>query len=163
MMMFNLVDRTPWVVLLQDRFGFPDAVFAPYTFIQPNAKYIAIVPNDFDPPARPPAVQLGMPLIKLKMRYPKLSTQGVMLLGAHATRNVVDLDAARADAYRTRQPLHLDADVLARCTGQGYVIVRTGGRPLGMAVFLPDDLGEGGELRSMFPRHWAGLHHDASK
>lgn len=150
----EVVDPVPYWALIEERFGIPPAVFDGWALVRPQSKKLYLVPEDHAPPARPTPETVGLPFLRVKMKYPKLTTAAAMQFGRHATRNVIEATAAQAAAYLTRQPFSASAEVLARCTGRGYVLVRHAGWTLGVGFLAPGEDG-GGTVRSMFPKGWA--------
>ena len=106
---------------------------------------------DHAPPAAPAPQGSGLFFHRTNVRPSKLTTAGALLLGARATRQVLDLDLpAERDAYLRRETLVPTTAQRAYCR-VGQVIVRHRGFPLGVAV-----LHRSGELESLFPRKWSG-------
>ena len=146
-----VIDPTPYWTIVEERFGIPPSTFADYTLVQPGKKKVYIVPRDHAPPTRPEPHTIGMPFMRVKMKYPKLTTVAAMQFGPAATRNVVPANREQADAYLTREPFNPSPDQLDTCTGRGYVLIRYQSWILGVGFFDPDD-GEHGTVRSMFPK-----------
>ncbi len=151
----EVVDPAPYWQLLEERFGIPPSAFDGYVLVRPQSKKLHLVPADHVPPARPTPETVGLSFLRVKMTYPKLTTAAAMQFGRYATRNVVDADAAQAEAFLTRQPFDASAEALARCTGRVYVLVRHAGWTLGVGFLAPNEDGAGGTVRSMFPKGWA--------
>lgn len=150
----RLVDRAPWVDLLEARFGIPPEVFEPFAFFRVNKKNLHIAPRDLRPPTHPRPDVLGMHLLRTNMHYPKLTTAAAMAFVAHATHNIVPVDEAGADAFLSRVEHPLCAERAARCTSRGYVLAQYREMTLGVGFYQPSEH-EGGTLRSMFPKAWS--------
>ncbi len=103
------------------------------------------------PPAQPTPDATGLLLAKTAVKFPKLSTAAAMLLGATATRNFVDVDAAQARAYFNRQQFAVTAAQTESCLEPGYVLVRHQGFTLGVGVFFSEQR----LVASLFPKAWA--------
>ncbi|MEX0820870.1 MAG: RsmB/NOP family class I SAM-dependent RNA methyltransferase [Rhodothermales bacterium] len=141
-------ERRKWTDLLTRRFGIPPETLAAVTLHQPNNKYVAVVSNDHAIIARPDPVSIGMPLIRVGLRYPKLTTAGARLLGRHATKNVLDVSTSQARDYMRRVDFYPTANQMEQVMDTGYVIVRFEGAALGVGLYLD----EVGRVRSMFPK-----------
>lgn len=150
----EVVDPAPYWVLIEERFGISPSVFDGFALARPRSKKLYLVPEEHAPPARPMPETVGLPFLRVKMKYPKLTTAAAMQFGRHATRNVIDATAAQAEAYLVRQDFTASAEALSRCTGRGYVIVRHAGWALGVGFLAPEGNGRG-IVRSMLPKGWA--------
>jgi 16S rRNA C967 or C1407 C5-methylase (RsmB/RsmF family)/NOL1/NOP2/fmu family ribosome biogenesis protein len=137
---------------VEARFGIPRASFEPYRLAPGGRKRLALVPRELAPPARPPALALGLPLLRVGAVEPKLTTAAAMAFGARATRNVVDVDRARAEAYLCGGEIVVDAAETGAVTGEGYVVVRHDGIGLGVGRYRR--AGAGGAVASLYPRGW---------
>lgn len=137
---------------LADRFGVPPEILSRYTFFQPNDKAIYATSKVHLPPQQPKPDAVGVLFMKINNRYPKLTTAGAMMVGAHAERNAVELDSAQLEAYVTRQDVQLSVGQCAPVEGYGYVLVRHQGATLGVGLFQPDETG--GVVKSMYPKGW---------
>jgi NOL1/NOP2/fmu family ribosome biogenesis protein len=89
--------------------------------------------------------------MKTKTRFPKLTTPGAQILGPHATRNVVDLDAGQLPAYLGRTEVPLAPGQARGCSGDGFVIVRHRGHVLGLAFHR--DAAD--RIESLVPKRWS--------
>jgi NOL1/NOP2/fmu family ribosome biogenesis protein len=94
-----------------------------------------------------------MLFVKIRNRYPKVSTAGAMLLASAATRNIIDLEPDQLRNFIKRKPVSLSRDQVQGCAGRGYVLVRHRSFAMGVGVFHPR--AAGGSLESMFPKGWA--------
>lgn len=157
---FETVDgaeRGRWLGPVVERFGFPEETFAGLRLVRQGAKTLALVGRDLAgplaPPARPEPRAAGLPFLHAAMRRPKMTTAAAMAFGAAARRNAVDLDRARAEAYRGRKDVELGPDEAGAMTGDGYAVVRWEGVALGVGWFR-GAAGGGGSLRSLFPKRW---------
>lgn len=150
----EVVDPVPYWQLVEERFGIPPSTFDGFALARPKRKKLYLVPVDHTPPARPAPETIGLPFLRVKMKYPKLTSAAAMQFGRHATRNVIDATADQAAAYLTRRDLTASADRLQRCTGRGYVLVRHAGWTLGVGFLMPAENGTG-TVRSMLPKGWA--------
>ena len=146
----------PWFEILEKRFGMSREDFEGYTFFQRTAKDLRVVNPDHRPPLQPEPQSTGMVFMRAKSsRFPKLTTAAAMLFGGRATRNTIDLDEEQLRAYVQRQDINLRTDQVRSCTGIGYVLVRHEGVEFGVALYLPDEQGEGDRAKSLFPKAWA--------
>ncbi len=110
-----------------------------------------LVALDHAAPGAPPTQARGLFFHRTNLRPAKLTTAGALLLGAGASRQVLDLDTpGERDAYLRREILVPTAAQRANCR-PGQVMVRHRGWPLGVAV-----LHRSGDLESLFPRKWSG-------
>ena len=152
------VDATPYLDLMDRRFGISPSAFERYVFFQPNKDGVWIVNRDLQAPVRPEPHVLGMPFFRIDMRFPRPSTNAVLKFGHLATRHRLELEDPEIAAALYRRSLSLDADRVSGFEGNGYVILFYRGRPLGLGYFRPgreDDAQDpGGELKGMCPKMW---------
>jgi len=164
---FEEAGRARWLGPVIERFGFPSDTFDGLRLVRHGAKTLALVADDLAPPAHPAPGSYGLAVLHAGMRDPKLTTAAAMALGGRARRNVLDLDPdgdnasdrERAELYVARGDLELSAEEAARMTGAGYALVRWAGATLGVGWYRPpqdpsEGSGEGGSLRSLFPKRW---------
>ncbi len=141
-------EQEKWLQLLNDRFGIPQEAFEAARLHEPNNKYVAVVSAAHESVDRPRPVSIGMPLIRIGLRYPKLTTAGARLIGRRAVRNTVRLDDAQASDYTSRKDFYPTADQVKGLAGTGYVIVEHAGAVLGVGLYLE----EKNCVKSMFPK-----------
>lgn len=146
-----VIDPAPYWTIAEERFGIPRSTFDAFTLVQPGKKKVYIIPQDHAPPTRPEPHTIGMPFMRVKMKYPKLTTAAAMQFGPAATRNVVPVGDEQARAYLTREPFVASAPQLESCAGRGYVLIRRDDWVLGVG-FLELDADESGVVKSMFPK-----------
>lgn len=144
-------ERTRWLALVTERFGMPTASFDGFDMAIPNAKTVHLVPRALAVPARPEPASVGLPFLRIHLRYPKLTTGAAMQFGTLATRNAVDATDEQADHYLARERFLLTTTQRDRCTGMGYVLVRYHELTLGVGLYLG---AEKGVVTSMFPKAW---------
>ena len=131
------VDATPYLDLMDRRFGISPSAFERYVFFQPNKDGVWIVNRDLQAPVRPDPHVLGMPFFRIDMRFPRPSTNAVLKFGHLATRHRLELEDPEIAAALYRRSLSLDADRVSGFEGNGYVILFYRGRPLGLGYFRP--------------------------
>lgn len=140
--------QSAWFELLADRFGFSDDAFDPLRLVQTSKKYVMAVSSDHVIPAEPKPVSIGMPIIRAQLQYPKLTTAGAMLLGKHASKNVIDVTGDQAANYLAREDFRLTPDQAIDITDTGYVLVRLRAVTLGVALCYIDER----RVLSMYPK-----------
>ncbi len=146
-------DAARWRSMLIERYGLPDSAFAGRLLVRRRREGLHLLSADHRPPGKPAPEASGLYLLRTDPRYPKPTTEGAMAFGALATRNVVDLDPTQTASFLGRRDTVLDAQTGSRCPSGGYVIVRHGGFPLGVGVWLPGEGGTGeGRLVSQYPK-----------
>ncbi len=150
-----------WLAGVTARFGFPSDLFAPYRPVAGGRKRLGLVRRETAPPVHPSPRGVGLPVLRPAAAEPKLTTAGAMAFGAAASRNTVELDRPRAEAYLTGRDLTVSDEELGRATTDGYVLVRHEGIPLGVGFFRRDEVqgadgagGVGGRLASLYPKGW---------
>ncbi len=148
----KVVDPNPYWAMLEERFGIPPSTFDGYALVRPGSKKLHLVPEDHVPPSRPEAETVGLPILRIKMAVPKLTTAAAMHIGSAATRNIIDTEEAQAEAYLTQHAFTASADQLRRCTGRGHVLVRHREWTLGVAFLRSRS---SGIVESMFPGGFA--------
>jgi 16S rRNA C967 or C1407 C5-methylase (RsmB/RsmF family)/NOL1/NOP2/fmu family ribosome biogenesis protein len=141
---------------LLERHGIDRQMLAEPLVAHRRSKYFRVVTADHAPPAGLAYAAHGMPLMHVRARVPRCTTQGALVLGQLATRHVVELPEAQRDAYhgRARLRVPLDPVTRARCPTIGPVIVRCAGHTLGVAQLRDLETG-GATLDSEYPRAWA--------
>ena len=144
-----------WLEILEQRFGMPRKGFEGYTFFQRTARDLRMVSRDHRPPLQPEPQTTGMVFMRAQSKFPKLTTAAAMVFGGKATRNTIELDAEQIQAYVHRQEIKLREDQVRSCTGIGYVLVRHREVGFGVALYLPDEHGESGRIKSLFPKAWS--------
>ncbi len=146
----EFVEREPWLMLIEERFGIPAATFDGYFLVRPNPKSLNLVPRDHLPPERPAPQIIGMSFIRTRMRFPKLTTAAAMAFGPLATRNVVALEQSQADQFLSREPFELSPAQAQMCTDTGYVLVRVDDVFLGVGLYRA----ERHTIQSLLPKAW---------
>ena len=144
---FAPIDPTPWLPPLETHFGISVAAFDDHYLIQPNRKYVAVVPVGHAPPRVPEPEFVGLPLLRIGRAVPKLTTAAAQRFGHHATRNVLVATRAQLDAFLTRQPIAPMPEQTATCTG-GYVLLQHQHLTWGVGFYRP----EANEVESQFPK-----------
>jgi NOL1/NOP2/sun family putative RNA methylase len=139
-----------WVADLSAHYGLPEHLWAAYRIHRQTRRGLHLAAADHQPPAAPAPQGSGLFFHRTNIRPPKLTTGGALLLGAHATRNRIDLSPAQRDAYLRRQE-QTPAPEQTRDCRPGQVLVRYRGMTLGVAV-----LHRSGTLQSLFPSRWSG-------
>lgn len=145
------IDPSPWLELLEERFAIPPSAFDDYLMHRPNTKCIHVVARGHEPPLRPEPASIGLPFLRTKMRYPKMTTAATMAFGHLARRHVVALEEAQLDEYLSRQLVELTPAQEAGLGSRGYVIARYQGLSLGQGLYYPTDARGPARLISMFP------------
>ena len=120
----NAVEAEPCLALLEQRFGIPRAAFDDYLAFRSSSRILQIVRRDLRVPPAPESVALGMPFFHIDMHHPRPTSATVVKFGAHATRNVLDLDQDRMMDFVFGREIPLTGDDAARIDGPGYVIGR---------------------------------------
>ncbi|MCG6894580.1 MAG: RsmB/NOP family class I SAM-dependent RNA methyltransferase [Desulfobacteraceae bacterium] len=136
--------------VLSARFGIPAKALETLRLVFKSEKHVHAVARDHRPPPGP-LVTLGLPLLNLRLRFPKLTTAGALAVGHWATRNVVDVDEDQAYAYLERRSLLLSARQRSGCRGDGYVLVRHKEYVLGVGLLFEDRA----EVLSYYPKAFA--------
>ncbi len=137
---------------LVQRFGLPPGSPARLRLLRRGRRWLHAVADDHRPPAEPEPRFLGIPLFKLDASQPKPTTAAALLLGRHATRNVIEVDADQLAATLSRRPFAPRSDQLEGCDDAGFLILRHRGIPLGAGLLAKRD----GCLvvESQVPRSW---------
>ena len=145
------LDPQPYEPMLR-YFGMdPDAILAPLILHRPNGKSVAVANQGHQPPTSPAPLSSGLTLAHTNMLYPKLTTGAAMLLGKHATRQVIELDEPQTDDYLHRRAFRVEAQALERCHEDGYVLLRHAGHALGLGMMARQEDG-GALISSLFPK-----------
>lgn len=136
---------------LTDRFGLPASALADAVLLEKPEIQLFSVARDHRPPLLPDRL-IGLPILHLKGRVPKMTTAGAVALGRMATRNVMDVRADQRARYVGRRTFEADSEQREKLDG-GWVIVRYEGFPLGLGLFRKDS----GMVESFFPKHMTVL------
>ncbi|WP_421621754.1 RsmB/NOP family class I SAM-dependent RNA methyltransferase [Alkalilimnicola ehrlichii] len=144
-----------WLEGIVQRYAIPGSALAGLRLVHRGRKYAQLIAADHEPPARPERVFFGLPTVGVQMKPPKLTTAGVMALGAYARRNVVELDESQAQAYTRRQVVTLQPGQGIGLGESGSVVVRRRGYGLGLGVVSPAAEDGSRHLASLYPRSWA--------
>lgn len=141
---------------LTARFGIPHSAFEGVVPVKRGNKHLHLAPADHRYPEAPAPEMLGLPAVRRRSLPVKPTTAAAMLFGPHATRNVVSLDAAQAQQYLERQPIHgVGPGQLADCDSPGYVILRYQGYTLGLGqLIFSRETGEA-HIVSLLPKAWS--------
>jgi NOL1/NOP2/fmu family ribosome biogenesis protein len=145
-------DSAYWFGAVEAMFGVPLSRFEGLRVVRLNTKSVAVVSAGLDMP-RKHLVSAGITLFSTKMAVPKLSTAAAMAFGDSATRMVMDVSKAEADAYLRRESFFPSAETARRCDEQGYVVVRFEGTPLGLGFYRTERV-ERPVVQSHFPKAW---------
>ena len=149
------IDPTLRLELLRGRFEIPPAALKTYRYVQRNADGLHVSDASHNPPPQLKLDTLGLPFLRINLRYPKLSTPAAMLWGHLAQRNYVDLNRAQLLAYLGRQAVTLAPGQDEHCTGYGYVIIRHEGFSFGVGVYRPPKGQLKPKVESMYPKAWS--------
>lgn len=124
---------------LVSRYGFPEALFKPWAMVEHEEDAFITTPEaEKFTTIRP--VRKGIRLARILTHGVKLTTNAAQVLGRHATRNVVELDARQARDFIQGVTLVVDP-----ATPEGFLIVRHAGLTLGVG------LSKSGQLKSQVP------------
>ncbi len=152
----DYIDSAPWITLLNDRFGIPTESFESYRWYQPNRKLISLLNTSMQPPRRPEPISMGLPFIRINMKYPKLTTGGTLFVGPLATKNVVELTEEQVNSYYSRAMyIPLTEEQTTRCTTMGYIILSFQGIILGQGFYRPKSEEEDANFDSFYPKAFA--------
>jgi NOL1/NOP2/fmu family ribosome biogenesis protein len=149
---FEWEDTEACVGMIADWFGIPRSFFSDYRILRSNTKTLNIVNADIQVERKPAPDAVGMPFLHTNMAVHKLTQPAALFLGPHCTRNIVQLDRARAVAYMGRQSVEIREEDLQACDGPGYVMVGYDGRILGLGFRHRE---RPMILESFMPKAWA--------
>jgi len=142
--------------LLASRFGIAPSAFDGFCLLERGRRQIFLVAADHRPP-RHPQPAAGLPLLHLSMKTPKLTTAGALLMGAHARRNVIDVDGEQRDRYLHRRRFALHSAQLPDPASDGHVLIRHRGVLLGVGVFRSASM----TVESLYPKRFAAAAADS--
>ncbi|MFP4063362.1 MAG: RsmB/NOP family class I SAM-dependent RNA methyltransferase [Halochromatium sp.] len=143
-------DDDGWLRQLCDHYGLPASAWSNRRFHRQTRRGLHLVAADHCPPASPSPQGSGLFAYRTNIRPPKLTTGAALLLGAAATRQILELSGEQRDRYLRREPMRPDPEQIADCR-PGQILVRHRGCTLGVAV-----LHRSGALESLFPSRWSG-------
>ncbi|OYR89095.1 hypothetical protein DJ71_04675 [Halorubrum sp. E3] len=127
-----------------ERFGIGGGVFEEYSFWEKGAGKIWIFNGEATDPSEVEAV--GMTFLRTRQEHWKPTTRAATRFGAHATKNVIELDPEQASRFAAGD----DQDIPEWDGDWGYLIatheVAGESVPIGVGLYLYD------ELRSVVPK-----------
>lgn len=160
----TLVDASPIVDHIQDRYQFPAGLFDDLAFFQASHKIVRAATVPLQLPRSPQADRIGIDFLRIDMANPRMTTAAAMTWARHATSNAVDTTPEQCERYVSRRPFGLQDAQHRQCTGRGFVFIRHLGHGLGVGFLestRPDDENFG-RVRSMFPRAFSDELHQTS-
>ncbi len=147
------VDATPYLTILEERFGISRETFAGHLVFRPNSKHLAIADRRLQVPAGAEPMAIGMPFLYVRMRSPRLTSGAAVAYGAAARRNAVDLDEREVEDFVARRGFVLRPEEAAKCSGPGWVLARHRGAVVGLGRATAGEAGLA--VEGMVPRSWA--------
>ena len=148
----------PFLEQAVERFELPPSYLETFDWLPPSGKTLFGVHRQHSWKHPELGGITGLGLMRIKLRYPKLTTAAAMLWGPHARRHVVPLTEEQVIAFLRREPVTLTSDQLATCDTMGYVLCRY--EEWGVGIGFWD--GRSNQIESLFPRGWLGQAHLAS-
>ncbi len=151
----EMKETTQYLEILRKRFGLEPEIFEPFQWVNYNTEHIHLVPKDFElPPAGFAWRTFGLPFLKHKLKYPKLTTAAAQKFGPLASRNFLNISGAALEDFLARREAVVPAAQAPDVTDLGYVFVRDlRGASLGLGFYRP----ETGVLLSLYPKYLSAL------
>lgn len=146
----EVVDATPWLAFLADRYGLPATTFADFLLVRPSNRRLHLVRRDLQLPTRPAPLAVGLPFLHINRRPPRLTTAAALRFGMGATRNTVQLRSEQIEPFLGSAPFPLLAVQHQHLDGAGHVIVRWQGQVLGLGFYRPRSQ----TVESELPKTW---------
>ncbi|MCA9900769.1 MAG: class I SAM-dependent methyltransferase [Ardenticatenaceae bacterium] len=140
-----------WMGMLVERFGLDTAVFDELAAVRWSNRGLYLVNRELQLPDGVRLDSPGLFFIRTGHRHAKMTTEATLLLGQHATRNVIELTSPQAKTYLQRQIVTPTPAQTASLTETGFVIMNYRGYPLGQGVFHT----KSGQIESHFPKAWS--------
>lgn len=137
--------------MLVERFGLDTAVFDELASVRWSNRGLYLVNRELQLPDSVRLDSPGLFFIRTGHRHAKMTTEATLLLGQHATRNVIELTSAQAKTYLQRQIVTPTPAQTVSLTETGFVIMNYRGYPLGQGVFHT----KSGQIESHFPKAWS--------
>lgn len=153
----RIVDASPLIQDQIERYHFPKDLFADLIFLQPNKKLLRAAARPLEIPQAPHIDRIGIDLLRIDMKAPRLTTAAAMTWGHLAQKNAIELQDDQLDPYLLRENIRLSSEQLHNCTGRGPILIRYHGHCLGLGFLestRPEDSNHG-HLRSLYPRAFA--------
>ncbi len=122
-------DVTELIRFLSERFGIPEGFWEGLRISIRNRQAWVSTPEASE--LRGPILRAGIKLSHGRPGDWKLTAEGAMLIGKHATRSVVDLDQGEAIAFLSGENIRGDFP-----WQDGQVIVRWRGFPVGVGLLM---------------------------
>lgn len=142
-----------WRGPLAAQYGIAPPVLEQYQGVRQGGDGLHLAAAGIEPPLRPRPDGCGLFAYRTRMRRPRLTTAGALLLGQHAQSGFVELDASQIEPYFQRQILELSEEQRQTAGDAGAVIVRFRGFALGMGLVRRG----ASALESLFPKGWHGV------
>ncbi|MFQ5652092.1 MAG: methyltransferase domain-containing protein [bacterium] len=146
------VESKPLLELIENRFGISREYFERFSIFRKNSKVASLVTNEHDLVCHPRVETVGLPLIHINMKCPKLTTSAAQTFGHLATKHVLRLDRSQADAFLRGETFQAAREQVCNFEEDGYVLAQFEEMILGVGLFHMR--GGVGEVRSQFPRAW---------
>lgn len=144
-----------WKEDVQDRYGLPEDLLENLVFTLSGVDHIAAVAADHAPPGVVQREKVGGRFLHRSGAVLRLTHPGALLVGGHATRNVIDLGPQQLEAFLARRASPMPTHQLKTCDPVGHVVVRYKGKAVGIGRLLVDDRTGDTVLRSHFPKTWS--------
>lgn len=125
-----------------------DGPLAGLTAYYEGRRYVQVISAGHRPAAPECRMQSGLPAIGVQSRPPKPSTALAMALGAHASRQCVDLSAEEAEGFLKRRPFGLPPERAVGLTPTSFVLARYRGYVIGVGEYRD------GQVASLYPKSW---------
>lgn len=151
---------------LKSWFGIDDQVFSTLKWVKQGTRNIYLCARSCQAPAGPEIENIGLLAVRRGNLHLKLTTAGAMVLGPHASQNVLKLPQTHRLDYIARTPFVIQQEWMVRCEGRGPVIVICDDIPLGVGIVRVVGEHSPEEIRalfamgtryleSQFPKAWA--------
>ncbi len=148
----------PFLEHAAERFGLPQKVFRRLHWRPPTAKTLfGVAPGHAWVHPELEGIT-GLGLMRVKLRYPKLTTAAALLWGPQARRHTVELTTEQVAAFLRQETVTVSVEQLETCDTLGYVLCRQRGWGGGIGFWNGRDR----RIQSLFPRSWLGRLYEQS-
>lgn len=150
----NALSTSSYADAILEYHGFSKDAFSQYEFCKGGGKTIFVFPKGLQSLSEDDSLPCGLPFIRIKGKYPKLTSVAAMHFGHLATVRYVDLEDKQLDDVLKRQAVAMSEDQIKTSDPDSYVILRhTGalGRPQGIAMGY---VNSEWALASLLPKNW---------
>jgi NOL1/NOP2/fmu family ribosome biogenesis protein len=125
-------DRRTLFFYLQNRFGIPEYLFAPYLLFEGKGRWWLLRESaHLMEASRLKVSMVGLRAFNKVGGYVKPSTRMIQIFGRFATRGILEIDRQQLNRLLAREALPADLEI-----ENGYIILSLKSQPLGLGLLI---------------------------